>query len=322
MSDTSVEFGILEFLKKWYHFPILNSIQDKLDKYPSFSYVPRRQRSKRRFRTEKKTAVKDTRNREGRSIVLKSESECIVWTNPHAGASNSEVCKRSLSCVRRSRRLHHRNADGQTLGKLDSEKFEIYMETLWRRFADEKNNSFTYFDSLWFYMYTEGPRKAKVLSWIKKKDIFSKKYVFVPIVQWGHWFLLIFCNFGEDLQSNIEGRCMLLLDSLREANTSQLEPRIRRFVSDIFQTEERPEKEHLIRNIPLLVPKVPQQIIGHECGFYVLYYIYLFLKSAPDNLTFSMGYPHFMKEDWFTPEDVEHFVKTLDSMNKSSNCSN
>lgn len=33
-------------------------------------------------------------------------------------------------------------------------------------------------------MYAEGDKKRKdsVLAWIKKKDLFSKKYVFVPIV--------------------------------------------------------------------------------------------------------------------------------------------
>jgi len=38
---------------------------------------------------------------------------------------------------------------------------------------------------------------------------------------------------------------------------------------------------------------VPQQRDGNECGFFVLYFINLFLKHAPDN--FSMeGYPYFV----------------------------
>ncbi|KAL0428888.1 UNVERIFIED_CONTAM: hypothetical protein Sradi_0514800 [Sesamum radiatum] len=96
---------------------------------------------------------------------------------------------------------------------------------------------------------------------------------------------------------------MLLLDSLQKANSKQLEPGIRRAARE----------KDLISKIPLLIPKVPQQRHGEECGLFVLYYINLFLEMAPDNFSFSMGYPDFMKEDWFTYEEVESFAKGLDS---------
>lgn len=108
--------------------------------------------------------------------------------------------------------------------------------------------SFTYLDPLWFCMYAnkDNERKASVLSWIKKKDIFSKKYVFVPIVMGyvilekliiktrvcvvilsrfgrSHWSLLIFCNLGESVS------CMLLLDSLQATGSTELKRYIRRY---------------------------------------------------------------------------------------------
>jgi hypothetical protein len=46
----------------------------------------------------------------------------------------------------------------------------------------EKENDYAYFDSLWFYIYTNGNDKSNVLRWIKAKKIFSRQYVFVPIV--------------------------------------------------------------------------------------------------------------------------------------------
>ena len=55
---------------------------------------------------------------------------------------------------------------------------------MWRKLSEEEKTEFTYLDSLWFSLHAKGPHKSKVLSWIKRKDIFSKKYVFVPIVQW------------------------------------------------------------------------------------------------------------------------------------------
>ncbi|KAG6430149.1 hypothetical protein SASPL_108211 [Salvia splendens] len=152
--------------------------------------------------------------------------------------------------------------------------FEIYIENMWRKLSEEENNEFTYLDSLWFSLHAKGPHNSKVLSWIKRKDIFSKKYVFVPIVQ-----LYVL-------------RCYL-------------------FVFDIFKTEERPENKELIRKLPLLSPKVPQQKNSEECGIFVLYYIYKFLKSAYGNVSFSTGCTHFMKENWFTHEDVERFTKSL-----------
>ncbi|TKY73609.1 ubiquitin-specific protease 2A [Spatholobus suberectus] len=198
--------------------------------------------------------------------------------------------------------------------KLDSGVFDIYLKKIWKSFSEDRKRPFAYFDSLWFSLYRIASSKDKVLTWIKKEHIFSKAYVFVPIVCWGHWSLLILCHFGESLQSTTRSRCMLLLDSLEMANPKRLEPEVRRFVLDIYKTGDRPETKHLVSQIPFLVPKVPQQRDGNECGFFVLYFINLFLEHAPEN--FSMeGYPYFMKEDWFTPEGLDRFYERLDSLN-------
>ncbi|XP_058781966.1 probable ubiquitin-like-specific protease 2A isoform X2 [Vicia villosa] len=194
--------------------------------------------------------------------------------------------------------------------KLDSQVFENYLAKIWKSFSEDRKMSFAYLDSLWFSLYRNPSSKDKVLSWINKERIFTKAYVFVPIVCWGHWNLLIFCHFGENLGSVAESRCMLLLDSLEMANPRRLEPEIRRFVQDIYKAGDRPETKHLISKIPLLVPKVPQQKDGTECGNFVLYFIKLFLELAPDH--FSMdGYPYFMKKDWFTFEELDRFCESL-----------
>ncbi|XP_057437747.1 probable ubiquitin-like-specific protease 2A [Lotus japonicus] len=198
--------------------------------------------------------------------------------------------------------------------KLDSGVFDNNLVKIWNSFSEDKRKPFAYFDSLWFSLYRAASSKDKVLTWIKKEHIFSKAYVFVPIVCWGHWSLLIFCHFGESLQSTTRSRCMLLLDSLEMVNPRRLEPDIRRFVVDIYKAWDRPETKNLIYQIPLLVPKVPQQRDGNECGNFVLYFINLFLRCAPEN--FSMGgYPYFMKKDWFTFEDFDRFCERLYSLN-------
>lgn len=53
----------------------------------------------------------------------------------------------------------------------------------WKSFSEDKKRPFAYFDSLWFSLYRTSV-KDNVLTWIKKENIFSKAYVFVPIVCW------------------------------------------------------------------------------------------------------------------------------------------
>ncbi|KAK9269216.1 hypothetical protein L1049_000986 [Liquidambar formosana] len=136
--------------------------------------------------------------------------------------------------------------------RLDTNAFECYLENLWRSFSEDKRTSFIYLDCLWFSLYLEASSRAKVLTWIKKKHIFSKKYVFVPIVCWNHWSLLIFCHFGESLQSETRTPCMLLLDSLEMANPKRLEPNIRRFVADIYKAEGRCHNSVMGKNVETL----------------------------------------------------------------------
>ncbi|CAI9105987.1 OLC1v1005037C2 [Oldenlandia corymbosa var. corymbosa] len=197
-------------------------------------------------------------------------------------------------------------------GKLDSNTFEIFMEHIWNTCPEESRKSFSYLDCLWFFRYSQKSEKEKVLNWVKKKDIFSKKHILVPIVLWSHWSLLILCNFGSSVQPIYP--CVLLLDSLQQTNPRWLEPGIRKFILDIYHTYGIPATMESIRKIPFLIPKVPQQRNGEECGTFVLYYIKLFIENAPQDFSICgpKGYPYFMKEDWFTLEEFDSFWKELE----------
>ncbi|KNA23256.1 hypothetical protein SOVF_026380 [Spinacia oleracea] len=196
--------------------------------------------------------------------------------------------------------------------KLDTQTFEQYMEVVWKSFSEEKRMSFVCLDSLWFSLYRKSSTKPKVLTWIKKKSIFSKNYVFVPVCCWSHWSLLIFVHFGDSSDSETRAPCMLLLDSLANAEPQRLEPDIRKFVQDIYKTEGRKEDRKAISRIPLLIPKVPQQRDDEECGSYVLYFINLFMQSAPENFINS-DYPYFMRKDWFDLEGLDYFRNRLEN---------
>ncbi|KAE8674853.1 hypothetical protein F3Y22_tig00111708pilonHSYRG00062 [Hibiscus syriacus] len=62
-------------------------------------------------------------------------------------------------------------------------------------------------------------------------------------------------------------------------------PDVNRFVFNIYKVEGRPENKQTIYPIPLLVPKVPQQRNGKECGNFVLYFIKSFVESVPENFS-------------------------------------
>ncbi|KAE8662618.1 Cysteine proteinases superfamily protein, putative isoform 7 [Hibiscus syriacus] len=166
------------------------------------------------------------------------------------------VFERNWKEDKSNRRAKSRNSISKLKNKLDSGSFECYLGTIWSRFPEDKWALFMYLDCQWFAWYRKVSYRENVLSWIKNKHIFSKKYVLVPIVCWGHWSLLILCHFGESLQSKTITPCMMLLDSLQMSDPMRLEPDIRKFVFNIYKAKGRPENKQTIYQIPLLVPKV------------------------------------------------------------------
>ncbi|WCJ38901.1 Cysteine proteinases superfamily protein [Euphorbia peplus] len=214
---------------------------------------------------------------------------------------------RAVPYHRNSRmRMKSKATSGKMLG---TNEFDIHFGNLWKALPKDKRMPFTYLDCLWFSAYMQSPEKECMLSWVKDKPIFTKKYVLLPIVYWSHWNLLIFCNFGENSEPD-RIPCMLLLDSLQMADPTRFEPSIRKFVNDVFEFEGRPESKQSISEIPLLVPKVPQQTNDGDCGNFVLYFIDLFVRNAPGEFMMD-EYPYFMTEDWFDLEGFKDFCKKL-----------
>ncbi|XP_010237839.1 probable ubiquitin-like-specific protease 2B isoform X2 [Brachypodium distachyon] len=221
----------------------------------------------------------------------------------------------NLPPKRSSKRIAISKRDKTNQDKLDTEIFELYMEDLWKRIDEDKKSAYAYFDSLWFNMYNRGDKKSNVLKWIKAKKIFARQYVFVPIVCWGHWNLLVLCNFGETSYSDTKKKPrMLLLDSLKTTNRTELQSTIRSFIADILKTEEREDNELFIKKVHLEFPEVPQQT-GEECGIYVLFFIYCFLQNEKLGEDFSQ----LSKDVMFNPEELEKFHKDIRSFQASRN---
>ncbi|MQL82816.1 hypothetical protein Taro_015299 [Colocasia esculenta] len=163
-----------------------------------------------------------------------------------------------------------------------------------------------YVDCLLFSMFLNG--FDNVLQWILKKGVFSNIYTFVPIN------LLILCNFGKPLHKDC-GPCMILLDSLHMTDPLSKEPNIRRFVRELYKASGRMETGRAINSIHLLLPKVPQQNGGEECGVFMSYYMFLFAMNAPKSFS-RTSYPYFLSEHWFSYDDVDVFEKKIRTFEK------
>ncbi|CAM0874857.1 unnamed protein product [Alopecurus aequalis] len=224
-------------------------------------------------------------------------------------------CGDDLLPKRSSKRIANSKRGKMNTDKLDTDIFELYMEDLWKRIGEDKKSAYAYFDSLWFNMYNSGNNKSTVLKWIKAKKIFSRQYVFVPIVCWGHWNLLVLCNFGEANHSDTKKKPrMLLLDSLKTTNQIKLQSAIKRLIVDILKTEERQDSEQFINEVHLEFPEVPQQT-GDDCGIYVLFFIYCFLQNEKLGEDFSQ----LSKDVMFNSEELEKFQKDIDSFRGNRN---
>uniref|UniRef100_A0A7N0UYN0 Ubiquitin-like protease family profile domain-containing protein n=1 Tax=Kalanchoe fedtschenkoi TaxID=63787 RepID=A0A7N0UYN0_KALFE len=225
-------------------------------------------------------------------------------------ASKHRSCWVHILAVPRRGRSKRRVKTGPK-GKLNTTTFHTYFRSMWDRYSEDKKASFAYLDCLWFSLYYDPASRQKVLLWIKKEAIFSKAYVIVPIVLWGHWNLLILCHFDQNTESSTRRPCMLLLDSLENTGPRRYETEIRKFVFDVFQAMGRSETKKMLSKIPFVVPKVPQQIDDKECGKFVLYFIHLFMNNSPEVFEAPNGYPNFINEKWFDRGGYEDFCNQL-----------
>ncbi|XP_035822576.1 cysteine proteinases superfamily protein isoform X4 [Zea mays] len=140
----------------------------------------------------------------------------------------------------------------------------------------------------------------------------------------GHWSLLVLCHFGDANCSDIKkGPRMMVLDSLNTTDPTRLRSAIRKFIIDIYKTEEREESKQFINKICLEFPKVPQQN-GDECGIYVLYFIRCFLLNKKltevlENKKLEEKFTQLFDDGWFNPEELENFRKDIHSFQANRN---
>ncbi|MQM12755.1 hypothetical protein Taro_045674, partial [Colocasia esculenta] len=163
---------------------------------------------------------------------------------------------------------------------------------LWSIFSVEHLKNYDCWDCLWFLYYKfNASQRKKMLTWVKDKEVFLKKYLFLPICIWGHWSLVILCHEEEDDLSFI-----MLLDSLHSIDPPKLVRPIQRFLKDKYATKNKTVIANAMSSIDISIPSVPQQTNGTECEFFVLYYIYHFIQNDPPSFSLD-DYPSFRYSD-------------------------
>ncbi|MQL75080.1 hypothetical protein Taro_007456 [Colocasia esculenta] len=95
---------------------------------------------------------------------------------------------------------------------------------LWSILSAEHLQNCDCWDCLWFpYYKSNASQRKKMLTRVKDKEVFLKKYSFVPICM-GHWSLVILCHKEED-----DLPFIMLYDSLHSIDPTKLVRLIKRF---------------------------------------------------------------------------------------------
>ncbi|KAK1359959.1 hypothetical protein POM88_044433 [Heracleum sosnowskyi] len=190
----------------------------------------------------------------------------------------------------RSSSLRNRIADSGQKEKLNDQQAIYYMRRLWSFLPESIKGCCVYIDPAWMLKFrTQFKEREGVIEWLGRLNIFMQKYVFFPLCLSNHWSLVILCNPGGDIKRKKERPSMILLDSLDGSMKSEVEIFMSSVLHELYKN--RFISQNDFGNIKLAIPKVPKQRDDKTCGFFVLYYMTLFLKEIPVKFDFETGYP-------------------------------
>ncbi|KAK1402274.1 hypothetical protein POM88_001879 [Heracleum sosnowskyi] len=210
----------------------------------------------------------------------------------------------------RSSSMKNRLLDSGEIGKLNDPQAMYYMRRLWSVLPEKIRVCCVYIDPAWMFKFrTQLSERNGVIEWFGRFDIFLKKYVFFPLCISNHWTLVVLCNPGGNIKIKKERPSMILLDSLEGLFKNEVEVTMSSLLHMLY--EGRFSSTNDFAKIKLVIPKVPTQTNDTTCGFYVLFYMTLFLKEFPDIFDSTAGYPACLNRDWFTLEEFNSFHSSL-----------
>ncbi|XP_024918183.1 sentrin-specific protease 7-like isoform X4 [Cynoglossus semilaevis] len=158
-------------------------------------------------------------------------------------------------------------------------------------------------------------RHQRVKTWTRHVDIFTKDFLFVPVNQEAHWFLVVVCFPGlEDVQFEefhrpagklssalkshqlpectqqgcglttvLKRPCILVMDSLKMSNHENVCRLIREYLQVEWKVRRGTNRIFTADNMRSSSCRVPQQDNSSDCGVYLLQYAQSFLQNPVVN---------------------------------------
>lgn len=139
-----------------------------------------------------------------------------------------------------------------------------------------------------FYQKLSQFNPQALLKWTKNTDIFSKKYLIIPVCDSHHWILVI-----VRMDPNIK---LMILDSLQKQQKT-VERRIVRYLKDVWSARPSQGGRKTLEVEQVRYPTVPRQPNDKDCGLYVMKCFEQFLEFVNRDLQWSTWNPDFSHRD-------------------------
>lgn len=224
---------------------------------------------------------------------------------------------------------------------LNDTVIEFYLKWIYENVVKSRSDcqDFYFFNTFFYKKLAAG--YAKVAKWTKGVDIFSKKYIFIPINEKSHWYLAVVCfnsiipaqksslsklknakNImkSETVSSEIEGQTekeesvssqqmksvVLVLDSLGQRHTNVFKL-IRKYLASEWDSRKGPSDRWGRDEIVGTETKPPQQNNYSDCGIFLLHYVEMFCRNPPKKVDE-------INDNWFPIKDIEDKRQEIKSL--------
>lgn len=239
----------------------------------------------------------------------KDEVILVYPKEPKYNCEQISLTSRDLDCLKPSRML---NDNIVSFGMIQAMEFVANLSGENSQLAKTNLSNMHIFNSFFYSKLLQiynGKKSFDLIErWTKDVNLFDKRYLIIPVCQSYHWILIIVCNASltplsddpiivsnsGDIQPSSnkvhKWPAILICDSLRHFYMSKLTEPIRMFLIAQWK-KERPNK--LVPNfmdkraLPVVLAKVPKQKNTYDCGIYLLYTFYEFIKSPLNILSFA-----------------------------------
>ena len=177
---------------------------------------------------------------------------------------------------------------------------KIGYETIWRTL---------YIYNSCFYIKLTQVNPKTISKWTKNTDIFSKKYLVIPICRGHHWTLVIVRTHPHI--------SLMILDSLNKEHRS-VELKITRYLQDVWSAKLPQRAKKTLQVKQIRYPTIPLQPDNTDCGLYIMKCFEKFLDFVNRNLQWSSWNPEFSHKEVISfHKEIKHAI--LDEISTKKN---